>query len=92
VRPRTVALVDQADAASEEVLVTGISASQLARADRVRKARRSSTCPSCQEPILVSMSIARLVSPAAWVHLRCVPAVRAAALSHRETSTEEERS
>ncbi len=50
---------------------------RLALATRTRKARRSSTCPACREPIHVSQMIARLVSPPAWVHVRCVPAVAA---------------
>ena len=48
---------------------------RLALATRTRKARRTSTCPACRALILTGMTIARLTSPPAWVHVRCVPAV-----------------
>jgi hypothetical protein len=47
-------------------------------ATRTRKARRPSTCPACRAPIIIGQQIARLASPAAWVHVRCVPVVAAA--------------
>jgi hypothetical protein len=50
---------------------------RLALATRTKKARRSGTCPSCRGAILVGQAIARLTSPAAWVHVACVPAVAA---------------
>jgi hypothetical protein len=48
---------------------------RLALAVRVMKARRTSICTVCRAPVLVGQQIARLVSPPAWVHVRCVPAV-----------------
>lgn len=48
---------------------------RLALATRVMKARRGSICTACHAPVLVGQQIARLVSPPAWVHVRCVPAV-----------------
>jgi hypothetical protein len=48
---------------------------RLALAVRVRKARRGSICTVCHSPVLVGQQIARLIRPAAWVHVRCVPAV-----------------
>lgn len=48
---------------------------RLALATRVRKARRASVCTICRAPIVVGQPIARLVSPAGWCHVRCVPAV-----------------
>jgi len=48
---------------------------RLALATRTMKARRSSTCPACRGPILTGQTIARLASPPAWVHVRCVPIV-----------------
>jgi hypothetical protein len=51
---------------------------RLALATRTRKARRPSTCPACRAPIIIGQQIARLASPAAWVHVRCVPVVAAA--------------
>jgi hypothetical protein len=55
-----------------------VTVDRLALATRTRKARRTSTCPACRAPILTGMTIARLTSPPAWVHVRCVPAVAAA--------------
>jgi hypothetical protein len=51
---------------------------RLALATRTKRARRTSTCPSCRGVILPGMTIARLASPAAWIHVRCVPHVAAA--------------
>lgn len=51
---------------------------RLSLATRVRKARRSSTCPTCRGVITPGTHIARLVNPAAWVHVVCVPRVAAA--------------
>jgi hypothetical protein len=48
---------------------------RLALATRVMKARRMSICSVCGVPIIVGAPIARLVSPAGWCHLTCVPAV-----------------
>jgi hypothetical protein len=48
---------------------------RLALAVRVMKARRSGVCTICRAPVTIGQSIARLVSPRAWVHVRCVPAV-----------------
>jgi hypothetical protein len=48
---------------------------RLALATRTRKARRPSTCPACRAPIIIGQQIARLASPPAWIHVRCVPAV-----------------
>ncbi len=50
---------------------------RLALATRTRKARRSSICPACRGAILAGQTIARLASPPAWVHVRCVPVVAA---------------
>ncbi len=55
---------------------------RLALATRTKRARRTSTCPLCRGPILIGMTIARLISPPGWCHVRCVPAV-AAALSRK---------
>jgi|KBSMisStaDraftv2_1062788.scaffolds.fasta_scaffold2645566_1 hypothetical protein len=48
---------------------------RLALATRTRKARHPSTCPACLGVIMPGMTIARLASPAAWIHVRCVPSV-----------------
>lgn len=48
---------------------------RLSLATRTMKARRSSVCTICHAPVLVGQTIAKLVSPAAWVHVRCVPVV-----------------
>lgn len=61
---------------------------RLALATRTKKARRNSVCPSCRRMILISDQIAKLTSPSAWVHIRCVPAV-AAALDVIRNRTEE---
>jgi hypothetical protein len=55
-----------------------LATDRLALATRVKRARRASACPACHAAILPGMSIARLVSPAGWVHVGCVPAVQAA--------------
>jgi hypothetical protein len=39
------------------------------------KARRTSICTICRAPVLVGQPIARLIRPAGWCHLRCVPIV-----------------
>jgi hypothetical protein len=44
-------------------------------ADRVRKARRTSACIICRAPITIGSPIARLIKPAGWCHLACVPIV-----------------
>jgi hypothetical protein len=65
-----------------------VTADRLALATRTMKARRASWCSTCRGPVSIGQTIAKLTSPPAWVHVRCVPAV-AAALGHiRETSTE----
>jgi hypothetical protein len=51
---------------------------RLALATGTRKARHPSTCPACRAPIIIGQEIARLASPAAWLHVRCVPVVAAA--------------
>lgn len=48
---------------------------RLALATRVRKARRNSVCTICRVPITIGQPIARLIKPAGWCHVRCVPAV-----------------
>jgi hypothetical protein len=53
-----------------------VTGDRLALATRTMRARRSSTCPSCRGAILVGQSIAKITSPAGWVHVRCVEAVR----------------
>jgi hypothetical protein len=50
---------------------------RLALATRVRKARRASTCAVCRVPIIIGQPIARLIKPAGWCHLACVPVVAA---------------
>jgi hypothetical protein len=52
-----------------------VTADRLALATRVRKARRTSVCTICHVPIIIGQPIARLISPAGWCHLRCVPHV-----------------
>jgi hypothetical protein len=66
-------------------IVTG---DRLALATRTMKARRSSTCTICRGPVTAGQAIARLTSPAAWVHVRCVPAVAAALARNPQTATE----
>ena len=46
-----------------------------ALATRVRKARRPGVCTVCRVPITIGQPIARLIKPAGWCHLGCVPAV-----------------
>jgi len=48
---------------------------RLALATRVRKARRASVSTICRAPITIGQPIARLIKPAGWCHLRCVPHV-----------------
>jgi hypothetical protein len=48
---------------------------RLALATRVRKARRAGSCSVCRLPITIGQPIARLIKPAAWCHLACVPIV-----------------
>ena len=50
---------------------------RLALATRVMKARRGSVCTVCRAPVLVGQQIARLIRPAGWCHVGCVPVVRA---------------
>jgi len=50
---------------------------RLSLATRVMKARRSSVCTVCRGPVLVGQQIARLIRPAGWCHVRCVPVVAA---------------
>jgi hypothetical protein len=52
-----------------------VTADRLALATRVRKARRISICTICPVPITIGQPIARLISPAGWCHVRCVPHV-----------------
>lgn len=40
----------------------------------VMRARKSSTCPACEEPIEPGQYIARQVSP--WMHWHCLPIVQ----------------
>jgi hypothetical protein len=58
---------------------------RLALATRVMKARRTSICAICRAPVLVGQPIARLIRPAGWCHLTCVPVV--AALQSTATTT-----
>lgn len=57
---------------------------RLPLADRVMKARRESTCPACETPVVVGQRIAHCGD--AWVHLSC--AIRAQI--HHATSTPDE--
>lgn len=54
-----------------------MTADRLALATRVMKARRGSICTICRAPVLVGQQIARLIRPAGWCHLTCVPVVAA---------------
>jgi hypothetical protein len=66
-----------------------MTADRLSLATRTMKARRASWCSTCRGPVSVGQTIARLTSPPAWVHVRCVPAVaRALAAATTTTSTE----
>jgi hypothetical protein len=56
---------------------------RLALAVRVRKARRPGWCSICRLPVTIGQPIARLIRPAGWCHVGCVPAV-ARALRSRE--------
>jgi hypothetical protein len=56
---------------------------RLALATRVRKARRGGYCRVCGVAITIGQPIARLIKPAGWCHIGCVPAV-ARALRRRE--------
>jgi hypothetical protein len=51
---------------------------RLALATRVRRARRGGYCRVCGVAITIGQPIARLIEPAGWCHLGCVPAVAAA--------------
>jgi hypothetical protein len=48
---------------------------RLALATRVRKARRPGSCSICRLAITIGQPIARLIKPAGWCHLGCVPVV-----------------
>jgi hypothetical protein len=48
---------------------------RLALATRVRKARRTGSCSICRLPVTIGQPIARLIKPAGWCHLGCVPIV-----------------
>jgi hypothetical protein len=48
---------------------------RLALATRVRKARRPGWCSVCRVAIRVGEPIARLIKPAGWCHVGCVPIV-----------------
>ena len=50
---------------------------RLALATRTRKARRTSICTICRTAITIGQPIARLIRPAGWCHVRCVPVVAA---------------
>jgi hypothetical protein len=69
---------------------------RLALATRVRRARRSGTCPACRAPIIIGQSIARLIRPNNWVHVNCVPvvarALERARLPYTGTASTEENS
>jgi hypothetical protein len=61
---------------------------RLALATRTRKARRTSVCTVCRVPIIIGQPIARLIRPAGWCHLACVPVVAALqAAAHGEELT-----
>jgi hypothetical protein len=55
-----------------------MTADRLALATRVMKARRGSVCTVCRSPVLVGQQIARLIRPAGWCHVGCVPVVASA--------------
>jgi hypothetical protein len=48
---------------------------RLSLATRTMTARRYSTCDVCCRLIIRGDRIARLINPAAWVHIGCVPVV-----------------
>lgn len=50
---------------------------RLALASRTMRARRGSVCTICRSPVLVGQQIARLIRPAGWCHVGCVPVVAA---------------
>lgn len=56
---------------------------RLALATRVMKARRRGICTICRVPILIGQPIARLIKPAGWCHLGCVPVVARAVARRR---------
>lgn len=58
---------------------------RLALATRTMTARRHGVCCICQRLIIRGDQIARLIRPAAWVHIGCVPVV--AALQATTTAT-----
>lgn len=57
---------------------------RLALAARVYRANRGGVCPICRRAVSVGQSIVRLVSPAGWCHVGCVPAVRALTTPERK--------
>lgn len=61
---------------------------RLSLATRTMKARRRSTCPTCNGVILPGQSIARVTDPDAWIHLYCVEVVRQVRLLERELGGE----
>jgi hypothetical protein len=52
-------------------------ADPLPLADRVRRARRASTCTICRAPVTIGQPIAHLATPRGWCHVKCAPAVAA---------------
>jgi hypothetical protein len=50
---------------------------RLSLATNVRKARRHGVCSICRVPIIRGQQIARLIRPAGWCHVGCVPVVAA---------------
>jgi hypothetical protein len=48
---------------------------RLALATRVMKARRAGWCSVCRRPVAIGQPIARLIKPAGWCHVGCVPIV-----------------
>jgi hypothetical protein len=56
---------------------------RLALATRVMKARRTSMCTVCRLPVTIGQPIARLIKPAGWCHVACVPVVARALRSRK---------
>jgi hypothetical protein len=52
-----------------------VTTDRLSLATRVMTVRRYGTCGVCGRLIIRGDQIARLVSPSAWIHIGCVPAV-----------------
>jgi hypothetical protein len=52
-------------------------------ADRVIKARRTSTCPLCWQPVTIGQQIGR--TPTGWCHTQCI--IEAAAILGVEITT-----